>query len=114
MSMAQGLFASTMIGNTQEAMDFITTILQASTEDSIIGTGLDGTILLWNEGARRLYGYEAEEVLGTIGSQILHTHEDLAAGVPSTMAEESLRQGKWEGFLTSVRKNGQRFRARVV
>jgi PAS domain-containing protein len=25
---------------------------------------LDGKILLWNEGARRMYGYEAEEVVG--------------------------------------------------
>ncbi len=30
MSMTQGLFASLMIGNTQEAMDFSTTILESS------------------------------------------------------------------------------------
>ena len=33
-------------------------------DDAIIGKSLDGIILNWNEGAERLYGYSAEEVLG--------------------------------------------------
>src|SRR6266498_5790460 len=47
-----------------DAIEFFDTLLEASTEYSIIGKGLDGTILLWNEGARRHYGYAAEEVVG--------------------------------------------------
>ena len=46
------------------ALAFLIGILQSSTEYSLIGTDLAGTILLWNEGARRLYGYDAVEVLG--------------------------------------------------
>ncbi len=33
-------------------------------EDAIIGKSLDGIITSWNRGAKRLYGYGAEEVLG--------------------------------------------------
>jgi PAS domain S-box-containing protein len=33
-------------------------------DDAIIGKSLDGTILNWNRGAERLYGYSVEEVLG--------------------------------------------------
>ncbi|MEP6715450.1 MAG: PAS domain S-box protein [Terriglobia bacterium] len=33
-------------------------------EDAIIGKTLDGTILTWNSGAERLYGYAAPEVVG--------------------------------------------------
>jgi PAS domain S-box-containing protein len=108
------LFDSAIVGNAQEAVDFITNILESSTEYSIIGKDLDGNILLWNEGARRLYGYEPEEVVGKANSSILHTPEDVAAGKPREIIESALRDGKWEGTLTRVRKNGQRFTARVV
>jgi PAS domain S-box-containing protein len=33
-------------------------------DDAIIGKSLDGTILNWNKGAERLYGFTAEEVIG--------------------------------------------------
>jgi PAS domain S-box-containing protein len=32
--------------------------------DAIVGKSLDGTIINWNRGAERLYGYRAEEVIG--------------------------------------------------
>ncbi len=35
-----------------------------STSDAIIGKQLDGTLTSWNEAARRMYGWSAEEVLG--------------------------------------------------
>ena len=35
-----------------------------SSDDAIIGRTLDDTIVSWNEGAERLYGYRAEEVVG--------------------------------------------------
>jgi two-component system cell cycle sensor histidine kinase/response regulator CckA len=35
-----------------------------STADSIISWGLDGRVTTWNEGATRLYGYSADEMIG--------------------------------------------------
>lgn len=41
----------------------LASIVEAS-EDAITGESLDGTILSWNPGAARLYGYSAAEAVG--------------------------------------------------
>jgi PAS domain S-box-containing protein len=88
--------------------------LEASTEYSIIGKDLDAGIVLWNEGARRLYGYAPEEVVGKASSSILHTPEDVAAAQPEAMMRVALKDGKWEGLVERVRKDGTHFTALVV
>src|SRR5215831_19749533 len=45
-----------------EEMD-LTAIVEAS-NDAIIGKSLDGTIVSWNKGAEKIYGYKKEEILG--------------------------------------------------
>lgn len=71
------LFDSSIVSTAQEALDFIGNILESSTEYSVIGKDLGGKILLWNEGARRMYGYEPDEVVGKLNSDVLHTPEDV-------------------------------------
>jgi PAS domain S-box-containing protein len=69
---------------------------------------------LWNEGATRNYGYEAEEVVGRAYPSILHTPEDIERGIHAKILETAYRDGKWEGAVERVRKNGERFTARVT
>jgi PAS domain S-box-containing protein len=97
-----------------EAADFIANVLEASTEYSIIVMDLDGKILLWNEGARRIYGYESAEVVGKLNSDILHDPADLAAGLAADMRAVAVSDGKWEGTVTRMRRDGGMFTARVV
>ena len=108
------LFDSSIVSDASGAVTFITNILESSTEYSIIGKDLEGKILLWNEGARRIYGYQPEEVIGKAFSSILHVPEDVESGKDRENMQVALRDGKWEGTLDRVRKNGQRFTARVV
>ena len=112
--MSSSLFDSSILATAQQAVEFVSSILESSTEYSVIGKDLDGKILLWNEGARRMYGYEAEEVVGKLNSEVLHTPEDVAVGKPREIMEAALRDGKWEGVIGRVRKDGRRISARVV
>jgi PAS domain S-box-containing protein len=108
------LFDTSIISDSDAAIDFITNILESSTEYSIIAKDLAGKILLWNEGARRLYGYEPGEVIGKMSSYLLHTPEDVEAGLPQKIMADALAQGKFEGTVSRKRKNGGRFVARLV
>src|SRR5260221_7765387 len=76
-----------------DAAEFVSNILQASTEYSIIGKNLRGDILLWNDGAHRLYGYQLEEMVGRANSSILHTPDDIAAGKPQEIMKIALEVG---------------------
>ena len=97
-----------------EQSAFLQNVLESSTEYSIIGKDLNGKIQLWNAGARRLYGYEPEEVIGKANSSMLHTPEDIATGKPAQIMDAALQAGKWEGTIMRIRKSGERFTARVV
>src|SRR5207247_1549200 len=110
---AQILYSAILDGP-QEVVQFISKTLESSTEYSIICLDLKGTILLWNDGARRLYGYEPEEVVGRSDSSILYTPEDVKAGKPNQIREAAWRDGKWEGTINRRRKNGEIFTARAV
>jgi PAS domain S-box-containing protein len=46
-----------------DAAAWLAAIVQ-SCDDAVVGKSLDGTIVSWNEGAERLYGYAAHEAIG--------------------------------------------------
>ena len=111
---AQRLISPALFADPYAAANFIGNVLESSTETSIIGTDLEGNIQLWNEGARRLYGYEPEAVIGKANSSLLHTPEDVADGLPQRMTATALDTGKFEGTVVRMRKNGTTFTARAV
>jgi len=105
--------ATDIIGDPQAILDFLISILESSTEYSLICQDLTGKILLWGEGARRLYGYAPDETVGH-HSSILHTQEALKAKLPQRMMEAALRDGKFEDTLSRKRKNGEQFSTHAV
>lgn len=48
---------------TEEVQDRLSSIMENS-DDAIISKTLDGSILSWNKGAEKIYGYSAEEIIG--------------------------------------------------
>jgi protein-histidine pros-kinase len=97
-----------------EAIDFLTSFLEASTECALIGLDLGGTIVLWNAGARRIYGYEPDEVLGRPGESVLHGALDASRGQLQEIIAVTVRTGKWEGEVEWTRETGETFIARAV
>ncbi len=96
----------------RDTTTLLNNILDSSIEYSIIGKNLDGSIVTWNEGARRLYGYTKEEMIRK-RSTILHTPEDIASGAVQRLFDNVLATGKAEGRFERVRKDGSRFPASV-
>jgi PAS domain S-box-containing protein len=47
-----------------------------SSDDAIIGKALDGTILSWNRGAERMFGYSSSEVIGRSVNLLVPTGHD--------------------------------------
>lgn len=67
-----------------------------------------GRVTSWNEGARRLKGYRAEEIMGQ-PLQRFYTPEDVAAGKPELEMRMALALGRAEDENWRVRKDGSRF-----
>jgi PAS domain S-box-containing protein len=105
---------SAIVEGAADGWELIGSILASSTQSAIIGQDLDGTIVFWNEGARRLYGYEPEEVVGKADSTLLYTRENVASGVVRAIRETALGAGSWEGTIRGVSRSGRQFTARVV
>ena len=61
-----------------------------SSEDAIISKNLDGIITSWNQGADRIYGYRAEEVIGKNISILIPP--DRAEELPEIMGK--IRRGE--------------------
>jgi PAS domain S-box-containing protein len=72
-----------------------------------------GHIASWNQGARRLKGYSADEVMGKHFSTF-YTPEDIARDHPSRELSTTIREGRYEEEGWRVRKDGSRFWASVV
>jgi len=97
-----------------KTIEFLTNILESASEYSIIANDVAGTILFWNNGARRLYGYEFDEVVGKAYSSIFCTPEGVFSDKSREPLDIALREGKWEGAIQSRRKNGEQFSSQWV
>jgi PAS domain S-box-containing protein len=72
-----------------------------------------GRIISWNEGARRMKGYEPTEILGKYFS-IFYPEEDKLNDRPAQELKVAREQGKYEEEGWRVRKDGTVFWASVV
>jgi PAS domain S-box-containing protein len=95
----------------EEAHTRLAAIVESS-DDAILSKRLDGTILTWNAAAERLFGYRAEDIVGTSISQLVP---------PERIEEEAgiiarLRRGEACEHIETLRvaKDGRRIDVSVT
>jgi PAS domain S-box-containing protein len=98
----------------EEALALIHSVLEASTEYAIVATDMDRIVVLWNEGARRLYGYESVEAVGKLNISEIYLSEDIANGRMREMFDGALRDGRWSGPVRKRRKNDEQVVVRAM
>ena len=93
--------------------DQLRVLVSGVTDYAIYMLDPQGRITSWNAGARRIKGYQADEIVGQHFSRF-YSEEDRKAGVPDRALEIAARDGKYEAEAWRVRKDGSRFWASVV
>jgi PAS domain S-box-containing protein len=77
------------LARANEKVERLAAIVESS-EDAIIGLLLDGTVLSWNAGAERVYGYTAAEMIGQSGFVLVPEDRRHEFG----LVWEKIKQGK--------------------
>ena len=82
-----------------------------SSEDAIVSKTLDGTVISWNPAARRIFGYEPDEIIGRPSLTLIpperqHEEEEILLKIRIGERIEHLE-------TVGMRKNGERFQVSV-
>ena len=89
-------------------------LLVESVKDyAILMLDTEGRVTSWNEGAQRIKGYTADEILGRSFTEF-YPEESVAARFPQYELETAAREGRFEDEGWRKRKDGSRFWANVV
>ncbi len=80
---------------------------------AIIVLDLAGTVVSWNEGAERITGYRAEEIVGK-SFTLFYPGDRVEEGFPQHELELAARDGRFEDENWRIRKDGSRFWANVI
>lgn len=117
----------TAVMKLQETTSMISSILDSSTEISIISTNKEGIITLFNKGAERLLGYSADEMIGKNSPKIFHDENEVRERGEqlSTQLQQNVsgfdvfnvipnQRGSELREWTYIHKNGSRFRVSLV
>jgi PAS domain S-box-containing protein len=88
-------------------------LVQGVTDYAIYMLDPQGNVVSWNPGARRIKGYEPDEIIGQHFSRF-YTEEDRADELPARALKAAAAEGRFEKEGWRVRKDGTRFWATVI
>jgi PAS domain S-box-containing protein len=88
-------------------------LINSAIDYAIFALDRQGHIVTWNAGAKRIKGYNADEIIGKHFS-IFYPPQDLAVDKPGYELVVAAREGRFEDEGWRVRKDGSMFWANVV
>ena len=88
-------------------------LVEQVTDYGIFMMDEQGRIVSWNEGARRIKGYTAQEIIGKYFS-IFYPEEEVINGKPAYELKIARKEGRYEEEGWRLRKDGSLFWANVV
>jgi PAS domain S-box-containing protein len=88
-------------------------MVECVTDYAIFSLDTAGRIVSWNEGATRLKGYRADEIVGQHFSAC-YTPEDCLQGKPEQALRIAATEDRYEDECWVVRKDGSRFWANII
>jgi PAS domain S-box-containing protein len=102
------------IRDLRENTDFVSTLLDNLVGYAIIAADFDGNIISYNEGARQIYGYTPEEIIGARNLEIFFPSEFIESGKFQQIADELIENGRFSCAGEKIRKSGESFPAQMV
>lgn len=97
----------------RDAEESFRQLVQESRDFAICLLDPQGRVRSWNEGAERIEGYKAEEIIGKSIS-LFYPDEDVRAGRPQQNLLRAAEEGRIEDEGWRVRKDGSRFWTNAV
>ena len=94
--------------------NLLDSVLESSTEYSIIATDINGVILEYNSGSANLFGWTKEEVIGKMRIGQTFRTDDRSRGVIQEISRKVEAEGMTEYELQRIRKDGSLFQAHAI
>jgi PAS domain S-box-containing protein len=88
-------------------------LVNGVTDHAIYMLDAEGRVANWNAGAKRIHGFDADEIIGSHFSR-LFADDDQRSDLPKHALKTALTTGKFEQEGWRLRKDGSRFWASVI
>lgn len=96
----------------RESEESLRILVNGVADQAMFLTGPDGAVATWNEGARRIFGYDEPDIVGRPYTTLYASERDGEDDVAAHFAE-ARRLGRSEVEVWGLRNDGTRVRARV-